>query len=127
MTTGDNASSFSDSAASGEKLHVADSRLPRADAPRSSDDRVLELREQGRSFSAITKLVGFEKATEAPTAFNRALRRRPKKDQAALGKAETARLDQLEKTVRADADLGDVETARKLKAVDRLRSLTLKK
>jgi transcriptional regulator len=91
----------------------------------ASDDRVLELREQGRSFSAIAKLIGYTKATEAPTAFNRALRRRTKKEQAALGKAEIARLDQLEKTVRADADLGDVETARKLKAVDRLRSLTL--
>src|SRR5690349_14234828 len=91
----------------------------------SDDERVLELRVQGRSFSAIAQLVGFSAATEAPTAFNRALRRRSKAEQKKLGAAEVKRLDELEKKVRSHGEIGDAAVENKSKAVAHLRALTL--
>jgi hypothetical protein len=91
----------------------------------SDDERVLELRGQGRSFSAIAQLVGYSAATEAPTAFNRALRRRSAAEQKKLSAAEVKRLDELEKKVRSDGDMGDAAVEKKLKAVAHLRALTL--
>jgi hypothetical protein len=89
------------------------------------DERVLELREKRRSFAAIARIVGYERVGEVPAAFNRALRRRPPKEQAALRKAELARLEAMAQRVRENKDLTAADAARKLGVVDRLRTRLL--
>jgi hypothetical protein len=89
------------------------------------DEQVLELREQRRSFAAIAKAVGFERASEASVAFNRALRRRSSKEQEVLRKAELGRLDEMARRVRENNELTPDDTERRLEAVDRLRARLL--
>jgi hypothetical protein len=86
------------------------------------DERVLQLREKKRSFAAIARIIGYERASEAPVAFNRALRRRPPREQEALRKAELIRLDALAQRVRENKELTAADAARRLKAVERLRT-----
>ena len=62
---------------------------------------------------------------DAQAAFNRALRRRPPKEQATIRQAELARLDDMAKRVRDNKELTADAVSRKLKAVDRLRTLLL--
>lgn len=95
------------------------------DSQEVQDSEVLALREAGRSYSTIAKQVGFAKLSEAPKAFNRALRRRSAAEQDTLTQAETARLDDLELKVRSDKALSADDSQKKLKAVDRLRTLSL--
>jgi AraC-like DNA-binding protein len=89
------------------------------------DDRVLELREKRRSFAAIAQIVGYDRTSEAPAAFNRALRRRPPKEQAAVRDAELARLDSMAQRVRENKELTAADAARRLGVVDRLRARLL--
>ena len=92
---------------------------------RQRDERVLELREKRRSFGAIAKIVGYERGSEATAAFNRALRRRPPKEQESLRQAELARLDGMAERVRENKELTADDVARRLGTVDRLRSRLL--
>jgi len=86
-----------------------------------SDDRTLELRQQGKSFAAIAKAVGYEKARDAWLAFNRALRRHTPNEQANLRREEMARLQLLTDAVQARKDLTPEEQTRRLKSVERMR------
>lgn len=96
----------------------------RKNAAELQDERVLEMRQEGKSFATIAKAEGYDRVSDAPIAFNRAMRRRPADQQAKLGKAELVRLDELEKRVRADSELTEDTAARRLKAVEKLRTLT---
>ena len=89
------------------------------------DERVLELRAQRRSFAAIARIVGYERASQVPAAFNRALRRRPPQEQEALRRAELARLDAMTQRVRENKELTAEDAARKLDTVGRLRARLL--
>jgi len=89
------------------------------------DDQALELRSTGRSFGAIAKALGFERAHHAHAAFNRALRRKPKGEQESVREAELSRLDDVATHIRADEKLTHQEVARRLRAVDRLKAVLL--
>jgi hypothetical protein len=85
------------------------------------DDEVLALRERGRSFASIARALGFEGASPANAAFNRALRRLPPTEQESLRGHEMARLDALGERLRQRQDLDEEEMARRARTLDRLR------
>jgi hypothetical protein len=85
------------------------------------DDQVLLLRDEGRSFAGIARELDFAGALDANAAFNRALRRRPANEQAALRSREMARLDALGERLRKREDVSEEELARQLRGVKRLR------
>ena len=94
-------------------------------AQEERDDRALELRVKKRSFAAIARIVGYDHVSEAQAGFNRALRRRTPKEQASIREAELGRLDDMAQRVRDNKELTADAVARKLKAVERLRTLLL--
>lgn len=85
------------------------------------DDEVLALREQGRSFASIARALGFDGASPANAAFNRALRRLPPSDQESSRSREMARLDVLGERLRQRQDLDEAEMARRTRTLERLR------
>ena len=89
------------------------------------DDKVLDLRVQGKSFAGIAKTLGMNRPSTANEAFNRALRRKPAAEQDDLRRQELGRLDALIEGVRANADLAPDELARRLRTVERLRAKLL--
>ncbi len=95
------------------------------DATTLSENRVLELRQQGRSFAGIAKMLGYDRPRDAWLAFNRALRRHPPQEQADLRRAEMARLQSLTDTVQARKDLTQEEQSRRLALVERMRARLL--
>lgn len=90
-----------------------------------SDDRVLELRIQGRSFATIATTVGLVRPSRANEAFNRALRRKPVSERDGLRREELGRLDALANGVRADTALAPRDKARRLRTIDRLRAMLM--
>lgn len=89
------------------------------------DERVLVLREEGRTFAGIARELGLEKTLDANAAFNRALRRRSPAEQETLRSHEIARLDALADRVRGRDDLDEAEVARRIRSVDRLKRTLL--
>jgi hypothetical protein len=87
----------------------------------TGDERVLILRDEGRSFVAIAKKLQLLSASEAISAFNRAFERRNPSDQDALRTREVARLDALGERLRGRTDLSDEEIDRGLQGLVRLR------
>jgi hypothetical protein len=90
---------------------------------RITDDRVVQLRSQGRSYGAIAKLLGLRGGQDAFHAFRRALRRRPPAEQDRLREDELRRLDTLTERLHADNHLREEEREAKLRAVVRLRHM----
>jgi len=90
-----------------------------------SDEEVLALREQGRSFANIARSLGLDGALQANAAFNRALRRRPAAEQDNVRSHEMARLDALGERLRKREDLNEVEVARRMRNLERLRKTLL--
>jgi hypothetical protein len=81
----------------------------------------LALRESGKSYSAIARTLGLERATEAHTSFVRALGTREEGERRQLIKNEETRLDELEQRIR-QRDAADVpKLERRLLAVQTLR------
>ena len=114
------------------RLGASDTRHPsneraatEAAAARSAavDDKVLELRGQGRSFRKIAEVLGFDRPRGPIEAFNRALRRRPREQQEVLLAEELDRLDTMERRVRADPALSRPELDRRLRTVSRIRGM----
>jgi hypothetical protein len=89
------------------------------------DETVLALREEGRSFAGIARTLGLDNSTQANAAFNRALRRLPASEQESVRVHEMARLDALGERVRQRNDLDEVEMARRMRSLDRLRKTLL--
>ena len=89
------------------------------------DDRVLLLREEGRTFAGIARDLGFEGTLDANAAFIRALRRQPPTEQESLRSHELARLDALGERVRRRDDLDEVDVARRMRSLDRLKKALL--
>ena len=85
------------------------------------DDRVLVLRDEGRSFASIAKELQLSSAGAAISAFNRAFERREPSDREALRTREVARLDALGERVRGRTDLSKEEIDRRLQGLRRLR------
>jgi hypothetical protein len=89
------------------------------------DEKVLALREEGRTFVGIARELGMERTLDANAAFNRALRRRPPAEQESLRSHEIARLDALAERVRRRNDLDEAEVARRIRSLDRLKKALL--
>jgi hypothetical protein len=89
------------------------------------DDKVLQLRVQGRSFAGIAKTLGLGRPCQANDAFNRALRRQPPAERDALRGRELTRLDALADGVRAHPERGADGVARRLRTVARLRAMLM--
>jgi hypothetical protein len=85
------------------------------------DDRVLELRSQGRSHGAIARELGLHQPRDAHDAFRRAVRRRPAPEQTMLRNQEQGRLDELSEQIRALPHLTAEQVAAQLRVVARLR------
>jgi hypothetical protein len=89
------------------------------------EDEALELRTEGKSFAAIAKRLHYERAPQAIGAFNRALRRKPTHEKAALRSGELARLDAMAERIRAKKRLKPEEVVSQLRVVERLRDMLL--
>ena len=85
------------------------------------DEKVLQLRGEGQGYTRISRELGLERAAHAQQAFRRALLRLPDADAEPVRTAELTRLDRLAAKVRADANRNDVDRARQLKTIARMR------
>jgi hypothetical protein len=88
-----------------------------------TEDRVVQLRSQGRSYGAIAKLLGLRGGPDAYDTSCRALRGRPPAEQALLREQELHRLDTLTGGLRAQQHLSEEELADWLGALARLRQM----
>jgi hypothetical protein len=82
-------------------------------------DRVIELRSNGKSFSAIAKSVGLDRSLEAFGAFVAAVAKRSPAEQTKLRAEENARLDTLEQRIQKQPDGADRD--RRIASVRKLR------
>ena len=85
------------------------------------DEQALLLRDQGRSYAAIARVLDLAGAIDANAAFNRALRRHTPPEQANLRSREMARLDTLSDRLRKREGVSEEELARQLRGIQRLR------
>jgi len=85
------------------------------------DGEALALREQGRSYAAIARTLGFKRATDARAAFLRALRAAPEEERPRIARREYQRLDQLEIRIRARDAAAPDKLERRLAALAALR------
>lgn len=91
------------------------------DPSETVDDEVLRLRGLGRAYARISKDLGLDRATDAQHAFLRAVSRLPADDATRTRKEEVARLDRLAERVRADVEKTDLDRARQLKSIERMK------
>jgi hypothetical protein len=66
--------------------------------------------------------LGLERAADAQQAFRRALRRLPAPDAKRVRDREVSRLERLAERVRADTTKNDLDRARQLKTIERMRN-----
>ena len=85
------------------------------------DDEVLRLRRQGQAYARISRELGLDRAIDAQRAFRRAVRRLPVADAEQVREEELSRLDRLAERVRADTSKNDMDRARQLKTIERMR------
>ena len=96
-------------------------RSERREPREGADRRVLALREDGRSYSAIAREVGLKRSTDAQSAFVRAVRDRPETERREILARESQRLDLLEKRVRERDRAQPATMERRLAALGKLR------
>ncbi|HXQ44889.1 MAG TPA: hypothetical protein VN816_09650 [Acidimicrobiales bacterium] len=89
------------------------------------DDRALVLRDQGRPFGGVAKILELDSAGAAHASFNRALRLRPRAEQERLRSREMERLDALSLRLRGRDDLSVEEIVRRLQGVKHQRKTLL--
>jgi DNA-binding transcriptional MerR regulator len=81
------------------------------------DERALRLRDQGRPFAGVAKLLELDNAGAANLSFNRALRLQSRAEQARLRSREMDRLDVLASQIRGRDDLSIEEIVRRLRGI----------
>jgi DNA-binding transcriptional MerR regulator len=81
------------------------------------DHQALVLRDQGRPFAGVARILDLESAGAANASFNRALRLRPKAEQERLRSREMERLDALASRLREREDLSTEEIVRRMQGV----------
>lgn len=86
------------------------------------DEKVLRLRGEGQPYARISRELGLDRAATAQQAFRRALSRLPAPDIKRIRAEEVSRLDLLAERVRADTRKNDMDRARQLKTIARMRS-----
>jgi predicted outer membrane protein len=88
------------------------------------DEQVLNLRQQGRSFTKIARELQFDGVREIVAAYSRAVTsRKSAKERTALRKAELKRLDGLEQHTRANERFTETDIAKRVRVIDSLRSI----
>ena len=85
------------------------------------DDEALRLRRQGQTYARISRALGLDHAADAQQAFRRAVRRLPAAEAEQVREEELSRLDRLAERVRADTSKNDMDRARQLKTIERMR------
>jgi hypothetical protein len=85
------------------------------------DEKVLQLRGEGQAYARISRDLGLERAADAQQAFRRALRRLPAPAAERVRGEELTRLDRLAERVRADTARNEMDRARQLKTIERMR------
>lgn len=93
-----------------------------SDPSEAVDDQVLQLRDQGRTYARISRDLGLDRGADAQQAFLRALSRLPAPEAERVRGEEVIRLDGLAERVRSDSTGNDMDRARRLKTIDRMRS-----
>jgi hypothetical protein len=86
------------------------------------DQKVLRLRGEGQPYARISRDLGLERAADAQKAFQRELRRLPASDAKRVRAEEMSRLDRLAERVRGDAKQNEMDRARRLKTIERMRN-----
>lgn len=86
------------------------------------DEKVLRLRSEGYPYVRISRNLGLQRGSDAQKAFVRALRGLPSADAKRVRAEEGTRLDRLAERVRGDAEQTDMDRARRLKTIERMRS-----
>lgn len=86
------------------------------------DDDVLRLRSEGQAYARISRDLGMERPADAQQAFRRALGRLPAGDAERVRGEELTRLDRLAERVRTDASRNEMDRARQLKSIERMRT-----
>jgi DNA-binding transcriptional MerR regulator len=89
------------------------------------DQRALLLRDQGRPFGGVAKILELDSAGAANASFNRALRLRPRAEQVRLRSRELERLDALALRLREREDLSVEEIVRRMQGVKHQRRALL--
>lgn len=98
------------------------SDLPEAtQASETVDQQVLRLRGEGQPYARISRQLGLNRGADAQQAFVRALGQLPASDAQQVRADELTRLDRLAERVRGDAEQNDVDRARRLKTIERMR------
>jgi hypothetical protein len=99
---------------------------PRRRPPgKTVDEQALELREGGASYSAIARRLELHRAGDAHGAFLRALKSRNDEEREQLIVSEQGRLDTLEKRIRERDAAVPEKLARRLGALESLRTSLL--
>ena len=93
-----------------------------AEASETVDEKVLRLRGEGQPYARISRDLGLDRGADAQRAFVRALRRLPTPDATRVRAEELLRLDRLAEQVRDDAKQNDMDRARRLTTIQRMRS-----
>jgi hypothetical protein len=96
-----------------------------SDPSELGDDDVLRLRRQGQAYARISRELGLDRAADAQQAFLRAMRRLPAAEAEQVREEELSRLDRLAERVRADTSKNDMDRARQLKTIERMRGHVL--
>jgi hypothetical protein len=90
-----------------------------------TEDRVVKLRSQGRSYGAVAKMLGLRDALDAYGVFCRAGRRRPPVERDLLRDQELEQLDTRTDRLRARGYLSKEQLEARLRALVRLRQMVL--
>ena len=93
-----------------------------AQAPETVDEKVLRLRGDGQAYARISRDLGLSRGADAQRAFMRALRQLPDSDATRVRAEEVSRLDRLAERVRGDDKQNDLDRARRLKTIERMRT-----
>lgn len=99
------------------------SELPKAvEAPETVDQKVLRLRGEGQAYGRISRALGLDRGADARKAFVLAISRLPASDAKRVRSEEMSRLDRLAERVRGDVEHNDMDRARRLKTIERMRT-----
>jgi hypothetical protein len=88
-----------------------------------TDERVLELRAEGRAFASIARELDLGNGYQAILGFRRALARRPVEERSRLREQEFARLDRMAESIHSRSELSEAEINVRLATLDRVRGL----
>lgn len=93
-----------------------------APASETVDQTVLRLRGEGQPYARISRHLGLDRGADAQKAFMEALARLPDSDAKQIRADELSRLDRLAERLRSDAEQNDLDRARRLKTIERMRT-----